>query len=165
MPKFYHGERLGFAYKARVVGWRRMFPFSLLPYLTGDEIKVRLSVKPLYEKEKWQQGTLAVEPPDYSKDEPRIIVSNSVFIFGDWPRGKWWSKTLSLKGGVRFRQPSNFQCALTFQNFYEDRIESTAAIFIADIEVVSRGPFLTWAFLWGFTTIVAIAGVILGILH
>ncbi len=24
MPKFHHGERLGFAYKARAVGWRRI---------------------------------------------------------------------------------------------------------------------------------------------
>lgn len=148
MPKFYHGERLGLAYRVRAVGWRRIFPFSLLPYLTGDEIKIHLSVKLLYEGEKWQQGILQVEPPDLSEDEPRIVLSNWVFEFGEWPIGKWWRGSLPLKGGVPFRQPVDVECTVVFQNFNGDKLEQTAPIPIANIEVVSRGPFLTNIFMW-----------------
>lgn len=54
---------------------------------------------------------------------------------------KWWSRTLPLKGEVRFGQPCNIKCSLSFQNLYDDRVEETTPIHIADIEVVSKGPF------------------------
>jgi len=158
MPKFYHGKQLGFSYKARAVGWRRVFPLSLLPYLTGDEICIHLSLKPIFEGQAWQQGTIGIKPPVLSRDDHEIMVSNWVFAFvefREWPKelstppkyqfptNKWWSRTLPLKGGGRFGQPCNIECGLSFQNFYDDNVEETAPIHIADIEVVSRGPFLT----------------------
>ncbi len=202
MPKFYHGEQLGFAYKARAVGWRRIFPLSLLPYLTGDKIELHLSLKPLFEGLEWQQGTLQIEPPELerppllrewrpmSSKKPRYraitsisssfsssIPSDYVFPFieyKDWtntglptppkyefPVNKWWSRTLPLKGGVSFGQPCNIECSLSFQNIDDDKIEETTPIRIADIEVVSRGPFLEALIRWGFTTAIAIVAIIL----
>ena len=148
MPKFYHHSGLlGFAYKARAVGFRRIFPLSLLPYLTGDMIQIHLSMKPLFKQNKWQTGILQIEPPEYSdklwENGTRVVVSNNVFEVREWTKGKWWSETLSLKSGVRFSQPCNIECSLYFQNINDNKIEKTTPVRIADIEVVSRGPFLT----------------------
>jgi len=177
MPKFYHGEAFGFVYMARAIGWRRIFPFSLLPYLTGDIIQMSLSLKPLFEGQEWQEGILQIDPPDLYRGEPQIVVSDSVLVFGEWPRelsgppkyqfpiDKWWQRTLSLKSGVRFGQPGNFQCSLVLQNVDGDKVEQTAPIQIADIEVVSRGPFLSNLFLWGLTTILATTAIILNIVR
>lgn len=88
VPRFYHGSQVGFTYKARLVGWRRIPPLSLLPYLTGDEIRLYLSLKPLHEGGEWQAGILQIEPPDLSKDDPLVVISNSVFAFIEfekWP--------------------------------------------------------------------------------
>ena len=162
MPKFYHGKQLGFSYRARAVGWRRVFPLSLVPYLTGDKIDVHVSLKPLFEGPAWQQGTIGIHPPVLSRDDPDSIASLWVFPFvefRDWPKevstppkyqfltNKWWSRTLLLGGGGRFGQPCNIECGLSFQNF-DNGVEETAPIHIADIEVVSRGPFLTNIMMW-----------------
>ena len=96
----------------------------------------------------WQQGTLQTEPPDLSKDAPRIVVSNSIFECGEWPVGRWWAKTLFLKGGMHSGQPGDFECTLVFQNIDGNKVTQTAPIRIASIEVVSRGLFLTNIFMW-----------------
>ena len=83
MPKFYHGKSMGFAYKARAVGWRRMPPLSLFPYLTGDEIQIHLSIKPLFAGEEWKQGTIEIDPPDLSTDGSQIRLSDYAFTFDD----------------------------------------------------------------------------------
>jgi len=179
MPKFYHGEQLGFAYKARATGWHRIFPLSLLPYLTGDEIYIHVSLKPLCEGQAWQQGTIGIDTPVLYRSDSQTAMSNWVFPFvefREWPKeistppkyqfptNKWWSRTLPLKGGGRFGQSCNIECGLSFQNF-EDGVEETAPIHIADIEVVSRGPFLTQLYMWGFTTAVAIGAFLLALFH
>jgi hypothetical protein len=181
VPKFYHGEQLGFMYKARSVGWHRIPPFSLLPYLTGDKIQVHLSLKPSTEEQEWQTGIIKIEPPDLTElslDGNRVTVPISDFVFPfvepaqymrelptppkyQFPTNKWWSRTLPLKGGGRFGQPCNFTCSLVFQNMHNDHFEDTASIRIADIEVLSRAQFCMWA----FTTIVAITAVILSVVY
>ena len=105
-------------------------------------------MKPLFEGEVWQQGILQIEPPDLSKGEPRIVVSSSIFEFGEWPVSRWWAKTLSLKGGVHFGQPGDFECTLVFQNIDGNKVIQAAPIPIASIEVVLRGPFLTNVLMW-----------------
>lgn len=134
MPKFYHGKQLGFAYKARAVGWRRIPICSLIPYLTGDEIKVHLSLKPLNKGQEWETGIIKIEPPDLTELSlagKKVTVPTSDFVFPFVERAqyvrklpappkyqfsinKWWSRTMPLKGGVRFGQPSNFVCTLVF---------------------------------------------------
>ena len=162
MPKFYHHSgRLGFAYKARTVGFRRIFPFSLLPYLTGDIIRIHLSVRPLFEENRWQQGILKIEPADYDtiklgEKTYQYATSDTLFKVKEWSIGRWWSETLSLKSGKHFSQPCNITCSLYFQNSNGDKIETTAPERIADIEVVSRGPFITNIVMWGFTTVIAL---------
>lgn len=148
MPKFYHHSGiLGFAYKARAVGFRRIFPFSLLPYLTGDIIQIHLRVKPLFEENRWQHGILQIKPTDYDtiklgEKTYQYATSDTVFKVKEWSVGRWWSETLSLKSGKRFSQPCNIACSLYFQNSNGDKIETTAPVEIAHIEVVSRDSFL-----------------------
>lgn len=176
MPKFYHGKALGFQYKARAIGWRRIPLLSLLPYLTSEEIQIHLSLKSLYEEQEWQQGTLQIEPPELSRDEPYIRLSDYVFIFSQsqwsddlsissplkyrFPIGKWWSDTLPLRS---YYQPCNIKCSLSFQNF----VEETVPIRIAHFEVMGRDSFFMWLFgiLIGITAIIAsILAIILNIL-
>ena len=163
VPKFYHGEQVGLKYKARPVGFWKRFPFFFLPYLTGDVIWIKLSVKPLFEDVSWQDGILQIDPPVMSDEPlweggPLIPESNYVFKvrrYGEWSIGKLWSANLPLKGGVNFHQPCNIKCTLVFQNIIDDKIEQTIPIPIADIEVVSRGPFLTQVCMWVFGLISA----------
>lgn len=168
MPKFYHGEQFGLRYRARAVGFWRRFPFCFLPYLTGDEIRIHLSVKPLFEGTSWQHGILQIEPPELSEDEPPIRLSDDVFSFAEYSEwssstapqyhfavNKWWSRTLSLKGGTRFHQPGDFECTLVFQNVYGGKVEQTGPAPIASIEVVSRGPFFTKVIMWVFGLLVS----------
>lgn len=188
MPKFYHGRQLGFAYKARAVGWHRVPLLSFVPYLTGDIIQIHLSLKSLTQGQEWQQGILHIEPPEMSKEPlwegcPLLPSSDNFFSFmefREWPRessispkyqfsvGKWWSRTLSLKGGVGFIQPCHFKCSLIMQNInYRDNdaetVETTIPMQIADIEVISRGLFITNVLMWGLTSIIAIAALIVSI--
>jgi len=168
MPKFYHSSgRLGFAYKARAVGFRRIFPFS--PYLTGDIIQIHLSVKPLFEQNRWQYGILQIEPADYDtiklgEKTYQYATSDTVFKAKEWSIGRWWSETLSLKSGKHFSQPCNITCFLYFQNSNGDKIETTAPERIAAIEVESRGPFITKIVGWGFTTAIALTALIWAII-
>jgi hypothetical protein len=177
MPKFYHGRQLGFAYKARAVGWRRIPLLSFVPYLTGDIIQIHLSLKSLIKGQEWQQGILHIEPPDMSKEPvweggTSVPLSDNPFSFADfgkWPRelstppkyqfpvDKWWSRTLSIKGGVPFGQPCNFECSLILQNIdhRDNKVEMTVPIRIADIEIVSRGPFVTNVLMWVLGLIIA----------
>ena len=170
MPKFYYGKQLGFAYRGRPVGWRRMPLLSLLPYLTGDTIRIRLSLEPQLQGQAWQAGIIQIEPPewrDLNDGKLRVRDSDYLFTFVDpfagrktWPSGvsmppkhdfpmrERWVRTLPLKGGISFGQPCDFQCFLILQNVDDDRVEQTVPIRLADIEVVSRGPFLTQVLMW-----------------
>ena len=170
MPKFYHHSGiLGFAYKARAVGFRRIFPFSLLPYLTGDIIRIHLFVKALFEENRWQHGILQIKPTDYipitiGEETYQLPTSDTIFEVKEWSKGRWWSETLSLRSGERFGQPCNITCLLRFQREDDDKIVKTASVEIADIEVVSRGPFITDIVKWGFTTAIALILLILVII-
>jgi len=156
MPKFYHGEQVGLKYRAVPVGFWRRFLFFFLPYLTGDVIWIKLSVKPLFENVSWRDGILQIDPPGMSNEplwEGGPLIRESDYFFevrryGEWSVGKWWSANLPLKGGVNFHQPCNIKCTLVFQNIINDKIVQTVPIPIADIEVVSRGPFITRIVMW-----------------
>lgn len=162
MPKFYHfSGKLGFDGKARAVGFRRISPFSLLPYLTGDIIQIHLSVKPLFEQNRWQQGILQIEPADYDtiklgEKTYQYATSDTVFKVKEWSIGRWWSETLSLKSGKHFSQPCNITCFLYFQN----KIETTDPERIADIELVSRDSFLMNIVMWGFIAAITLTTLI-----
>jgi len=147
MPRFYSGGWCGISYKARAVGWRRMFPFSLLPYLTGDKIPLYFSVKRQTEAEWWQQGILRIEPPIMSdepfwEDGPLVPLSDYAFEIEKIQVSQGWSTILFLKGGASFGQPCNIECYVDFQNM-ETSKRTLCSVKVADIEVVSRGPFLT----------------------
>jgi hypothetical protein len=160
MPKFYHGEQLGFGYNTRAVGIRRVFPFNLFPYFNGDIIQIRLSLKSLFEQKEWQAGILQIEPPGLHKwnDKWQIRLSDYPFAFVEYWRGgsapkykflknKWWSRILPLKGGISFDEGS-FKVNLIFQNIDGEKVEQSPTIHLADIEVVSRGPFQSQLFMW-----------------
>jgi len=169
MPKFYHSSGiLGFAYKARAVGFRRIFPFSLLPYLTGDIIQIHLSVKPLFEENRWQYGILQIKPTDYTpitigEETYQLPTSDTIFEVEEWSKGRWWSETLSLRSGERFGQPCNITCSLRFQREDDDKIVKTTSVEIAHIEVVSRDSFLMNIAMWGFIAAITCAILILSI--
>jgi len=181
MPKFHHGEQLGFAYKARAVGWRRIPLLNLFPYLTADVIELHLCLKSLIKGQEWQQGILHIEPSvgHLSNDKFAVILDETVFPFvelGKWPEGfttapkyqfpvgRWWARTLSIKEGMAFIQPCHFACSLTLENInhVNDKVQmqGTVPIKIAEIEVVSRATFIMWL----FTTIIAVAALIIGLL-
>jgi len=159
MPKFYSGEECGISYEARAIGWRRIFPFSLLPYLTGNKIPLYFSMKRRIEAEWWQQGILRIEPPIMSdeplwKGGPLVPLSDYAFEIEKMQVGQRWSTILFLKGGASFAQPCNIECHVDFQNI-KDGKQTLCSVKVADIEVVSRGPFLTTILMWIISLIVA----------
>ena len=159
MPRFYSGEMCGISYKARAMGWRRIFPFSLLPYLTGNEIPLYFSVKRQFEAEWWQQGILRIEPPIMSDEPlweggPPVPLSDYAFEIEKIQIGQGWSAVLFLKGGASFGQSCNIECYVDFQNI-KDSKRTLCSVKVADIEVVARGPFLTEILKWIIGLIIA----------
>jgi hypothetical protein len=176
MPKFYHDKRNGFDYHSCGVGWRKIPPFNLLPYLTGDVIRIRISLKPLQKGQKWQTGIIEVEPPEFSREYPQINFSDTVFSLIDistWPNGTSsapmyefpmdtkWSRIIALKEGVDFFQPCHIKSTLVLQNIIDKKSIRSATMPIANIEVVSNPMF----YMWVFTTIVAIAAFIVALIR
>lgn len=174
MPKFYHGKRNGFDFHSCGVGWRKIPPFNLLPYLTGDVIRIRISLKPLLKGQEWQTGIIEVEPPEFSREYPQINFNDVVFSLTDiWPEGittapiykfpmcKKWSRVIALKGGLDFFQPCHIKSTLVLQNIIDNKLTRSVVGSVANIEVVSRSSF----YMWAFTTILAVAAFIVALLR
>lgn len=156
MPKFYHTKKNGFNCVARAVGWRRILPFNFFPYLTGDIIRIHISLTSLLKGQEYQTGILEVEPPELSRESPQIRLSDSVFSLIDFPdstkvksiepaykfpRGTEWSRIIALKDGLDFFQPCHIKCTLVLQNIIGDKRVQSAGMPIANIEIVSRPSF------------------------
>lgn len=181
MPKFHHGKLFGFEYKARATGWRCIPLLCLFPYFTASIIKIRLSLKPLTTEQAWESGLLSIEPPDLTEFQlggqtVMVPVSDYAFAFKEqkqmqgglppkykFPVGIWWVRTLSLKNGSYFDQPSNIKVNLVFQNT-SDKLEKTDPIRIADFEVVARDSTIFNIIGWGITVLLAVSALIVSII-
>ena len=151
MPKFYHiKDTCGIDCKARAVGWRRIPPFSFLPYLTSESISIHLSIKRLYEDAKWKQGTLQIEPAILD-DEWKVALSDTFFEIEQPEVGRQWSGNILVNHGYSFFKPYYMECIVKLQN---DKNQQ-CSIHIADIDVVSRGTFITDILKWVIAPIVA----------
>jgi hypothetical protein len=172
VPKYHSGEALGFEYKVRPVGfWRPWTPVRFAPYFNGDTIQVHISLKAKVVNQAWQTGIIQISPDVVVAGisdplERAIRSSDTVFPFVpsyEWPRGsntapkykffigKWWSRTITLKGGGRFVQESTFECKLILQNIIDEgnvHVQQADSFLIADIEVAARGPFMATVWMW-----------------
>ncbi len=147
MPKFYHGKgQCGIDYNARAIGWRRIPLLSFLPYVTSESILIHLSIKRLFEDTQWQQGTLRIEPTILDKwdDEWKVALSDTFFEIEQPKVGKRWSGTIPVNHGYGFFEPYHMKCIANLQN---DK-NAQCSIHIADIDVVSRGTFITGILMW-----------------
>lgn len=147
MPKFYYGKACGVKYSAKAVSFWRRSPFRLLPYLTGDIIKIHLRLK--QESGWWSEGILHIEPPilvdvPLYNQPTTISISDYPFEIGNPPT---WEATLALKGGSNFPQPCYITCYVVLQEVSGDKVKR-CSIRVADIEVVGRGSFITNCLMW-----------------
>lgn len=152
MPKFYHDEACGVTYSARAVGFWRRFPFRFLPYLTGDVIWIHLKLK--QEDNCYPEAILRIEPPIMSDEPgweggPLVPLSSYAFTFERVGKrtDAGWSGNIPLKGGISFGQPCDIECYVDLQEIKDNKVER-CSLHIADIEIVSRGPFLTNIWMW-----------------
>jgi hypothetical protein len=155
MPKLYHGKACGVDYSIRAVGFWRRYPFFFAPYLTGDVVRLHLKLK--YNLDWWPQAILRIDPPDMSKEPlweggPLVSLSDYAFEIPQIEQYKSWSQTLALKNGDSFGQPCNVKCFVDLQKIDGDKVTS-CSLHVADIEIVSRGPFITNILMWVFSLI------------
>jgi hypothetical protein len=175
MPKFYCGKDNGFEYHSSGVGWRKIPLLNLFPYLTGDVIRIRISLTPLFEGMEWQTGIVEVEPPELSRENPQIRLSDAVFSLIDsseWPKGAStapmykfsigtrWTRVIALKSGLDFFQPCHIKCTLVLQNILGNKYTQSASMPIADIEVISRPSF----YMRILTTTLAVIAIVISVI-
>jgi hypothetical protein len=169
MPKFYHGERFGIAYKARAVGFGRRFPFKPFPYLTSADLKVHIQLK--NKGQWWTHGNLLIDPLPLFRNDPftgftedwtKMSLADATFEIPVKSEGGKYEKTIVIFGESRTRRSGEFLLNLRLVNTDPEKA-TKCRIPIADIDIVSRGMFWLTLATWIGSIFVAISGIVAGI--
>lgn len=146
MPKFYHSDKDALIqYRARAVGFWRRFPLFWMPYFTGQELKIHIS---LVKGDIWyKQGTLRIKPPQLENlpfEGVELPVDLSAIHFRIPEKSdveKKWQTTITASGPI-LRESKDMECFLELTGEDGSIMPSQR---LAYIPLDRYGPFIRWA--------------------